>query len=49
MEKLIKERIEENEKLFSVEELKIIKNNVNIVKKIYMLGLLDGGQKSGHI
>lgn len=41
MEKFIKERIKENKELFSKEELKIIDNNVNVVKKIYILSILD--------
>ena len=53
MEKLIKERIKENEKLFNKKELIFLYNNVNIIQKIYLLGVLDnnciykGGQKSG--
>lgn len=38
---IVKERIEENEKLFTREELKIIENNFNIVTKIYLLGIVD--------
>lgn len=37
-----KERIEENEELFLNEEIELVKNNVSIVKKIYLLGLIDG-------
>ena len=47
MEKLIEERIKENGNLFKEEELNFINKNVNIIYKIYLLGLLDGGQKSG--
>lgn len=41
MEKLFVERIEENKILFTEEELTFLYNNVNILKKIYLLGLLD--------
>lgn len=41
VEKIVKERIKENEKLFIGEELQIINNNANIMKKVYILGLLD--------
>ncbi len=41
VEQIVKERIEENKKLFNEKELKIINNNVNIIKKIYILGILD--------
>jgi hypothetical protein len=41
LEKLVKERIKENEKLFNEKELNYINNNVNIIKKLYILGMLD--------
>lgn len=41
MEKLIVERIEENKKIFTKEELTFIKSNVNIIQKIYLLAMLD--------
>ena len=41
MKNLIKERINENEKLFSEEELKIIKEKFSLISKIYLLGILD--------
>lgn len=47
IEKIVEERIEENQKLFNEEELKIIKNNVNIIKKVYLIGLLNGRQIYG--
>ena len=53
MEKLIEERIKKNEKIFNEQELTFLNNNVNIIQKIYLLGVLDsnwlyrGGQKSG--
>ena len=44
VEKIVKERIKENEKLFSKKELKFINNNVNIIKKIYLIGLINGNE-----
>ena len=41
VEQIVKERIKENKKLFNEKELKIINNNVNIIKKVYILGILD--------
>lgn len=41
MEKIVKERIKENKNLFTEEELQFINNNVNAIKKIYLLGILD--------
>lgn len=48
LEEFVKERIKENEKLFSGEELRIIKDNVKIVKKIYLIGLVNGKQIYGN-
>lgn len=39
---IVKDRIKENEKLFTKQELKFIKNSNNIIKKIYLIGLIDG-------
>ncbi len=41
VERIVVERIKENKKLFNEKELKIINDNVNIIKKIYILGILD--------
>ena len=41
LEKLIKERIEENGKLFNKEEIYFINKKIEIIKKIYLLALLD--------
>ena len=41
VEKIVKERIKENEDLFTMEELKFITDNDNIIKKVYFLGILD--------
>ena len=42
IEDLIKERIEENKKLFNSKELNFIANNINIIKKVYLIGLING-------
>ncbi len=47
LEEIVKERIKENEKLFSKEELKTIKNNIILTKKVYMIGLVNGKQIYG--
>ena len=39
---IVKDRIKENERLFTKQELKLIKDNDNIIKKIYLIGLIDG-------
>lgn len=41
LEEIVKERIKENEKLFSKEELEIINNSIKVIKKIYLLAFLD--------
>ena len=41
LKKFLEKRIEENKDLFSLQELKIIKQNPNLMKKIYILGLND--------
>lgn len=41
LESLFKERINENKKLFSKDENKVILSNVNLINKIYLIGFLD--------
>lgn len=41
MEKFIKERIKENEKLFSKEELLNIERNFKIYRKVYIIGCIN--------
>ena len=41
LKKFLEKRIEENKNLFSHEELEIIKQNPNLIKKIYILGIKD--------
>lgn len=38
---LVNERIIKNANLFSEEELSIIKDNSNLIEKLYLLGMLD--------
>ena len=47
MEEILKQRIKENEELFSKEELKTIENNIILTKKIYIIGLINGKQIYG--
>lgn len=42
VEKILKERIKENEELFNKEEIALLNNNIRIIKKIYLLGLING-------
>lgn len=41
VKKIIEKRLEKNKKLFSEKEIDIIKNNKNLVTKIYLIGILD--------
>lgn len=41
LQNCIKERIEENRKLFTTEELHLINENYNLIKKIYILAAKD--------
>ena len=47
VEEILKEIVEENKALFLEEELKLIKNNVKMVKKIYLLGLINAREIYG--
>lgn len=46
LEKIIKERVKSNTNIFNKEDIEIITQNINLVSKIYVLGLLDK-EKSG--
>ncbi len=41
-EEIVKERIRENEGLFSEKELEFIEKNDAVIKKVYILGAIDG-------
>lgn len=38
---IVKDRVKLNEKLFSEEETKMILDNIEVVSKIYVIGMLD--------
>lgn len=42
VEEYVEQRIEECKEIFSLEEYKIINDNKNFTKKVYILGALDG-------
>lgn len=42
IERFVKERIKENEELFTKKEHSVIKRHMYLVKKIYILGVNDG-------
>ncbi len=42
LDRFIEDRIKENEKLFTKEELEDMSHNKGYVKKIYLLGLIHG-------
>lgn len=37
----VKERVSDNNELFTEEEINIIKNNINIFGKIYLMAVID--------
>lgn len=41
VEKILLERIKENKKIFSKDEISVVEENIEIVEKIYILGVLD--------
>ena len=41
VEKILLERIKENKKIFSKDEISVVEENIEIVEKIYFLGVLD--------
>ena len=41
LKKFLEKRIKENKDLFSHQELEIVKQNPNLIKKIYILGIKD--------
>ncbi|MFR3919808.1 MAG: hypothetical protein ACLTXD_01455 [Clostridia bacterium] len=47
LEETIDEIILENEELFNKEELLMINSNLKVIKKIYLLGLINGKQIYG--
>lgn len=47
VENIIKERIKENINLFTNEELRLINKSMEIMKKMYLLGLINGKEIYG--
>ena len=47
LEEIIDEIILENEELFNKEELLMINSKLKVIKKIYLLGLINGKQIYG--
>lgn len=41
LEKLIKERVNKNRRIFNENETKVIFANIKLISKVYILGLLD--------
>lgn len=41
VEKILLERIKENKKFFSKDEISVVEENIEIGEKIYILGVLD--------
>lgn len=48
IEKVLRERIEENKELFNKKELNLFNDNIKSIKKIYLLGLINGRQVYGN-
>lgn len=44
LDKFVEKRVKENKKLFTKKEWKIVKSNLKIVKKIYLLGFINAKQ-----
>ena len=42
LERILEERIINNKDMFTEIELKYMKNNIKLINKIYLLGILDG-------
>ncbi len=41
VEEIVRERIKENRTLFNNEEYNILEENINLVKKMYILGFIN--------
>lgn len=46
-EEIVRDRIKENETLFTKEDLKIIEKSFETIKKIYLIGLINGREIYG--
>lgn len=41
VEEIVKERIKENKELFNKDEYNILEGNINLAKKMYILGFIN--------
>lgn len=41
VEEIVKERIKENKELFNKDEYNILEGNINLTKKMYILGFMN--------
>lgn len=48
IEEILRERIEENKELFNKKEINLFNDNIKSIKKIYLLGLINGKQIYGN-
>ena len=46
LDKLVKKRLKQNKKIFNEKELKIINESNILIRKIYLLGVIDSFYKS---
>lgn len=42
VQEIVQKRVQENQNLFTKEELEFIEGNIGLMKKIYLLGLMNG-------
>lgn len=42
VQEIVRKRVQENQNLFTKEELEFIEGNMKLMKKMYMLGLKNG-------
>ncbi len=42
VQEIVRKRVQENQNLFTKEELEFIEGNMELMKKMYLLGLING-------
>ena len=42
IQEIVQKRVQENQNLFTKEELEYIEGNIDLMKKMYLLGLING-------
>ena len=42
VQEIVQKRVQENQNLFTKEELEFIEDNMGLMKKMYLLGLING-------